>query len=94
MAGTFNDWRPEVTPMVLLGDGRWRKELTLPPGVYEYQIVVDGEWMPDPLAPETTPNRFGGMNSVLRIEIVGQIEAPEEHNSNGGAHKLPGEQTP
>jgi 1,4-alpha-glucan branching enzyme len=68
IAGTFNDWRPEVTPMVLLGDGRWVKELALPPGVYEYRIVVDGEWMPDPRASETTPNPFGEMNSVLRVQ--------------------------
>ena len=31
IAGTFNDWRPAVTPMVSLGDGRWSKELILPP---------------------------------------------------------------
>ena len=67
MTGTFNDWRAEATPMVPLGNGRWMKELTLPPGVYEYRIVADGEWMPDPLACETTPNPFGGMNSVLRL---------------------------
>ena len=70
VAGTFNDWRPEATPMVAIGEGRWMKELTLPPGVYEYRIVADGEWMPDPLTPETTPNAFGGMNSVLRIEAA------------------------
>ena len=68
VAGTFNDWRPEATPMVALGDGRWIKELTLPPGVYEYRIVADGEWMADPLARETNPNPFGGLNSVLKVE--------------------------
>jgi 1,4-alpha-glucan branching enzyme len=67
VAGTFNDWRPEATPMVALGEGRWIKELTLPPGVYEYRIVADDEWMVDPLAKETTPNPFGGTNSVLRV---------------------------
>lgn len=68
VAGTFNDWRPEATPMVALEDGRWIKELTLPPGVYEYRIVADGEWMADPLARETNPNPFGGLNSVLKVE--------------------------
>jgi 1,4-alpha-glucan branching enzyme len=68
IAGTFNDWRPEATPMIGLGDGRWMKELTLPPGVYEYRIVADGEWLPDPLATETNPNPFGGLNSVLKVE--------------------------
>jgi 1,4-alpha-glucan branching enzyme len=68
IAGTFNDWRPEITPMVLLGEGRWVKDLALPPGVYEYRLVVDGRWMPDPLATETAPNSFGEMNSVLRVK--------------------------
>ena len=67
IAGTFNDWRPGVTPMVSLGEGRWIKELVLPPGVYEYRLVVDGEWMPDPRAIETAPNPFGEMNSVLKV---------------------------
>ena len=53
--------------MVALGNGRWRKELTLPPGVYEYRIVADDEWMADPLAKETISNPFGGVNSVLRV---------------------------
>ena len=67
IAGTFNDWRPDGTPMVSLGDGRWAKELALRPGVYEYRLVVDGQWMPDPRAGETAPNPFGEMNSVLKV---------------------------
>ena len=67
MAGTFNDWRPGVTPTVSLGDGRWVKVLVLRPGVYEYRLMVDGEWMPDPRASETAPNPFGEMNSVLEV---------------------------
>jgi 1,4-alpha-glucan branching enzyme len=47
IAGTFNSGRPGVTPMALLGDGRWVKELVLLPGVYEYRYVVDGERMPE-----------------------------------------------
>jgi len=67
IAGTFNDWRPEATPMVCMGDGRWLKELVLPPGTYEYLFVADGQWLSDPMAPETVPNPFGGRNSVLTI---------------------------
>jgi hypothetical protein len=68
IAGAFNDWRPEVSPMVPLGDSRWVKELLLPPGSYEYRLVVDGEWMPDPCASETAPNPFGGVNSILKTD--------------------------
>ncbi len=68
IAGTFNDWRPEATPMIALGEGRWVKDLSLPPGTYEYRLVVDGsKWVPDPHATETAPNAFGGCNSVLRV---------------------------
>ncbi len=69
IAGTFNDWRPEATAMIPLGDGRWRKELVLPPGTYEYLFVVDGQWIPDPLAERTAPNPFGGANSVISVQL-------------------------
>ena len=67
VAGTFNDWRPAATPMVSLGGGRWMKELTLPAGKYEYCLIADGQWMPDPSASKTVPNPFGGLNSVLEV---------------------------
>ena len=67
IAGTFNEWRPEATPMINMGQGRWLKELALPPGTYEYLFVVDGRWLPDPLAQTTTPNPFGGVNSVVTV---------------------------
>ena len=67
IAGTFNDWRPEATPMLGVGEGRWVKELVLPPGRYEYLLVVDGEWKCDPAAPERVPNPFGTKNSVLEV---------------------------
>jgi hypothetical protein len=43
------------------------------PGTYKYCLVVDGEWMPDPLARETVHNPYGGRNSVLRV--AGTVEA-------------------
>ena len=53
--------------MIFLEGGHWMKELALPPGRYEYRLVVDGESMPDPLVHETAPNPFGGLNSVLKV---------------------------
>ncbi len=67
VAGTFNEWHPAATPMTPIAEGRWTKQLRLPPGRYEYCLVVDGEWMPDPLATESVPNPFGGINSVLQV---------------------------
>jgi 1,4-alpha-glucan branching enzyme len=67
IAGSFNEWRENATPMIALEPGRWAKDLTLPPGAYEYRLVVDGQWLTDPLARETAPNPFGSRNAVLRL---------------------------
>lgn len=65
VAGSFNEWKPEATPLVSLGNGRWVGDLTVKPGRYEYLFVVDGQWLPDPNAKESVQNPFGGTNSVL-----------------------------
>jgi 1,4-alpha-glucan branching enzyme len=67
VAGTFNNWQPEAKALHPSGGGRWLKETALAPGTYEYCLVVDGRWMPDPSARETVPNPFGGKNSILRV---------------------------
>ena len=67
VAGTFNDWHPQVTEMINVGGDRWAKALTLPPGRYEYRFVVDGEWRDDPTATETVFSPFGGRNAVLNV---------------------------
>ncbi|MCW5557209.1 MAG: response regulator [Verrucomicrobiae bacterium] len=67
VAGSFNDWQPDATPMTRRDDGQWVKELTLPPGRYEYRLIVDGEWADDPAAAELIPNAFGTANAVLVV---------------------------
>jgi 1,4-alpha-glucan branching enzyme len=75
IAGSFNDWRPEATQMTSLGNGRWVKDLTLPPGTYEYRLVVDGRWIPDPKSPHTIPNPYGEPNSLLTVAASGRSQA-------------------
>jgi 1,4-alpha-glucan branching enzyme len=67
VVGSFNGWQVAATPLRAARDGRWRGELKLTPGRYEYLFVVDGTWVPDPAAPEVVPNPFGGWNSVLSV---------------------------
>ena len=67
VAGTFNDWNPTAKALHPLGHGHWLKETTLAPGTYEHCLVVDGHWMPDPLAKESVANPFGGRNSLLEV---------------------------
>jgi 1,4-alpha-glucan branching enzyme len=73
VAGTFNRWQPEAKTLHPTGGGRWWKETALAPGTYEYCMVVDGQWMPDPQAGETVPNPFGGRNSVLKVACLPEI---------------------
>jgi len=67
IAGSFNDWRPDVSEMVRIGDGKWWKDLSLSPGEYEYRFVIDGNWVTDPECPQERENGFGEKNSVLRV---------------------------
>jgi hypothetical protein len=67
VAGSFNEWKPDTTPLMALGNGRWKGDLKLGPGRYEYLFVVDGQWRPDPNARETAQNPFGGRNSVVMV---------------------------
>jgi hypothetical protein len=67
VAGSFNDWKPERSPLVQIGNGRWVGDLAVKPGRHEYLFVVDGQWLPDPNAKENVQNPFGGKNSVLIV---------------------------
>jgi 1,4-alpha-glucan branching enzyme len=63
--GTFNNWSPTATPLVLVGGSTWSKDLLLPPGRYEYRFVVDGKWVEPPHAKAYVPNPNGGRNGVF-----------------------------
>ena len=67
VAGSFNEWKPEKTPLNQVGNGRWVGDLAIRPGRHEYLFVVDGQWLPDPNAKESVQNPFGGRNSVLSV---------------------------
>jgi 1,4-alpha-glucan branching enzyme len=67
VAGTFNNWSSTATPMVFVGGTKWSKDLSLPPGRYEYRFLVDGEWMEPPQAKGYTPNPHGGRNAVFEL---------------------------
>jgi 1,4-alpha-glucan branching enzyme len=50
------------------GDGVFEVTLALAPGRYEYKFIVNGErWLTDPENPDTTPDPYGGHNSVLTV---------------------------
>lgn len=69
VAGNFNGWKPEATPLKNNGSGEWTARLTLRSGRYEYRFVVDGHWMEDPKAPQRGANPYGGFNSILTVPL-------------------------
>lgn len=73
LAGSFNEWNPEVTPMDKTDSGKWTAKLKLAPGRYEFKFVVDGRWCceancdADGECPQCVPNDFGTMNRVCEV---------------------------
>jgi len=67
VTGSFDDWSRTTSPLSRNGDGVWQATLQLPPGRYEYRLVVDGEWADVPGAEETVENVFGSRNAVLIV---------------------------
>jgi 1,4-alpha-glucan branching enzyme len=70
VAGNFNDWHPEATPLKNTGDGKWVARLSLRAGQYEYRFVVDGRWSEDSQASQRVANSHGGFNSVLIVPLA------------------------
>ncbi|MHC4725667.1 MAG: AAA family ATPase [Planctomycetota bacterium] len=69
IAGDFNNWQPEHSPMQKVGEsGIWQTEMNLMPGRYRYRLVVDGQWQQDPYNELTELNPFGGFNSIIEVK--------------------------
>jgi chromosome partitioning protein len=68
LAGDFNGWNPDATPMVSNGRTHvFEAKLRLDPGRYRYRYVVDGRWTNDPHNPHVESNPFGEPNSVVDV---------------------------
>jgi DNA-directed RNA polymerase subunit RPC12/RpoP len=69
LAGEFNNWSSTASPMHKRPDGKWAITLPLPAGRYQYKLIVDGMWIPDPMNPNQADNYSGGKDSVV---VIGQ----------------------
>ena len=67
VAGDFNGWRPDATPLERGVDGVWHAVVPLEAGRWSYSFVVDGRWTEDPLAEAWRNDGFGGRNAVVRV---------------------------
>jgi chromosome partitioning protein len=73
IAGDFNNWEPDQNVVSRRDGDVIEKVLRLEPGVYQYRLVVDGQWQDDARNPDRMQNLLGGYNSLLRV--VEQREA-------------------
>lgn len=69
LAGEFNGWSLNDTPMKQLKDGSFSATLSLAAGqAYRFRYVLDGGvWVNDTDADGYAPNEYGEENSVLII---------------------------
>lgn len=69
LIGDFNEWgQREVTLAQSTDRGIWEFSVALDPGVYHYNLLVDGErWLANPKSSTLVPDGFGGYNSVLVV---------------------------
>ncbi len=68
LAGDFNNWSPEATPMMRANEKAFKALLPLAPGRYRYRLVVDGQWRNDPHNTYVESNPFGELNSVVEVQ--------------------------
>lgn len=69
LTGDFLSWSPEGVELEdPRGNGVWTADIPLPPGVYQYTFVIDGNrWVPDPTAVSQVDDGFGQTNSVIIV---------------------------
>ncbi|HSO88624.1 MAG TPA: glycogen-binding domain-containing protein [Draconibacterium sp.] len=64
IAGSFNNWNTQQTPLTKVSTG-WTADLRLKPGKYTYKYIVDGRWITDPVNRQRENDGTGNKNSVM-----------------------------
>jgi 1,4-alpha-glucan branching enzyme len=67
LAGDFTQWESSPVRLQREDSGMWSTTVKLPPGRYEYRLLVDGHWQNDPHCSELRPNEFGSANCVCAV---------------------------
>lgn len=72
VAGTFNSWRGDASPLRQGDAGRWQVILPVAPGRHLYKYVLDGElWVTDPGNPWLSEDGQG--NSCFTLTEAGEL---------------------
>lgn len=68
VTGSFNDWSLDENCRMAQKDGVWTLKISLKPGTYKYQFIVDGKWQEDPANTSIERNSFGDINSLVEVK--------------------------
>jgi 1,4-alpha-glucan branching enzyme len=74
VVGDFNGWSVDADPMERGDDGGFRRTIVLEVGrQYRFRYVIDGErWVNAWDADDYLPNDYGGDDSVVRTDDIGE----------------------
>ena len=75
VVGDFNDWDPDAGRLEPVG-GAFEGTFAIPPGRYDYALIVDGEPRRVEGAPRYASDGFGGENAVLIVEDPRGVSNP------------------
>ena len=68
IAGQMNNWVASLSPdLQLNSDGIYKVTLKLSPGIYLYQLALNGVQNHDPTNPNKVDNGYGKFNSILQV---------------------------
>lgn len=67
LAASFNNWNQSQLICAHEGD-EWVCRVDLKPGTYTYKFIVDGNWVLDPVNPNTAEDEAGNVNSVIEVK--------------------------
>ena len=73
LVGSMNEWNISASPMTKDSNGKWEIIIKLDPGKYSYKFLVDNVWYNDPNNFNYEDDGYGGSNSLINIDAMGQI---------------------
>lgn len=66
VAGNFDPWWQKRHPLIRDAEGYWQMNLDLPPGRYEFQFLVDGQWRHNPDFKQIDDG-LGSINNIIVV---------------------------
>ena len=83
LVGSMNNWNTTETPMKKNENGIWEIVIQLDSGNHSYKFLVDGNWQFDQDNPNLEDDGYGGSNSLIEIDINGNLISNNTQTSDG-----------